>query len=125
MEGKNKFKPFKAKKVENNECLKSTIDLLKSIKSIYIFKYIFSFLYKKKKLNIIIYNKKLQKEFDITIDDYKSISDKIHIGYPLDSISINKKLNKYFTDITEEEKELIKEDETDVIKFIVNSMEVL
>ena len=52
-------------------------------------------------------------------------SDKLHIGYPLDSISINKKLNKYFTDITEEEKELIKEDETDVIKFIVNSMEVL
>ena len=60
-------------KVENKE-------YLKSIKSIYIFKYIFSFLYEKKKLNIIIFNKKFQKIFDINIDNYKAISGKIHIG---------------------------------------------
>lgn len=46
-------------------------------------------------------------------------SNKINPGYPLNSISINKKLNKYFTDITEEDKQEIKEDESDVINFIV------
>lgn len=45
-------------------------------------------------------------------------SNKINVGYPLNTISINKKLNKYFTDITEEDKKLIKEDESDVIDFI-------
>ena len=32
-------------------------------------------------------------------------SNKINEGYPLNTISINKKLNKYFTDMTEEDKE--------------------
>lgn len=45
-------------------------------------------------------------------------SNKINEGYPLNTISINKKLNKYFTDITEEDKKLIKEDKSDVIDFI-------
>lgn len=44
----------------------------------------------------------------------------VNPGYPLNSISVNKKLGKYFTDITEEEKKLIKENESDVIDFIVN-----
>lgn len=48
------------------------------------------------------------------------VSDKINPGYPLNSISKYKKLDKYFTDITEEEKELIKVDESDVINFIKN-----
>ncbi len=43
-------------------------------------------------------------------------------GYPLNTISINKKLNKYFTDITKEEKEKFQEDESDVIEFIVNNI---
>lgn len=45
-------------------------------------------------------------------------SDKINPGYPLNTISVNKKLNKYFTDITEEDKLEIKEDERDVIDFL-------
>lgn len=49
-------------------------------------------------------------------------SRKINPGYPLNSISINKKLNKYFTDITEEDKSLIQEDESDVIDFITKSI---
>ena len=49
-------------------------------------------------------------------------TDKINPGYPLNSISINKKLNKYFTDITEEDKKLIEEDESHVIDFILNSL---
>ena len=49
-------------------------------------------------------------------------SDKINPGYPLNTISINKNLNKYFTDITEDDKKYIKEDERDVIEFIANSI---
>lgn len=49
-------------------------------------------------------------------------SKKITSGYPLNSISINKKLNKYFTDITEEDKSLIQEDESGVIDFIAKSI---
>ena len=49
-------------------------------------------------------------------------SNKINEGYPLNSISINKKLNKYFTDITEEDKLLIQEDESDVVDFISNTI---
>lgn len=46
----------------------------------------------------------------------------INPGYPLNSISINKKLNKYFTDITPEEKEHTKEDESDVVEFIIQNI---
>lgn len=49
-------------------------------------------------------------------------SDKVNPGYPLNTISVNKKLNKYFTDMTLEDKELVKEDEADVVKFIVKSL---
>ena len=45
-------------------------------------------------------------------------SNKINRGYPLNTISINKKLNKYFTDITEDDKKKIKEDESNVIEFL-------
>ena len=48
-------------------------------------------------------------------------SNKINPGYPLNTISINKKLNKYFTDITEEDKKNLQEDESDVIEFIANN----
>lgn len=45
-------------------------------------------------------------------------SNKINPGYPLNTISINKKLDKYFTDITEEDKKEIQENENDVIEFL-------
>lgn len=49
-------------------------------------------------------------------------SSKIDIGYPLNTISINKKINKYFTDLTEEDKKQIQEDESNVIEFICKSL---
>ena len=48
--------------------------------------------------------------------------DIINKDYPLNSISINKKLNKYFTDLTDEDKKLIQEDETDVVEFITKNV---
>lgn len=47
---------------------------------------------------------------------------KINPGYPLNSISIDKKLNKYFTDISKEDMESIKEDESGVIDFIASNV---
>ena len=76
MEIFNKIASFIEKTFEN----KKVVNLSKAVKSTYIFEYIFSFLYIKKKLNIIIYYKKLQKKFNINIDNYKAISGKIHIG---------------------------------------------
>lgn len=46
----------------------------------------------------------------------------INPDYPLNTISVNKKLNKYFTDITEDDKKQIKEDERDVIKFLCENL---
>lgn len=49
-------------------------------------------------------------------------SNKINLGYPLNTISINKKLNKYFTDMTEEDKMVAQENENDVVKFLCNNL---
>ena len=49
-------------------------------------------------------------------------SNKINSGYPLNTISINKKLNKYFTDMTEEDKMVAQEGENDVVEFLCNNL---
>lgn len=49
-------------------------------------------------------------------------SNQVEPGYPLNTISISKKLNKYFTDITLEDKLKVQEDESDVVEFIANSI---
>ncbi|MBQ7667984.1 MAG: hypothetical protein IJS47_01490 [Clostridia bacterium] len=50
------------------------------------------------------------------------LSDKVNPGYPLNTISINKKLNKYFTYITPEDRLKLNEDESDVVEFIAKSV---
>ena len=45
-----------------------------------ILKIIFSFLNEKKKLNIIIYNKKIQKKLEISIKNYEKMSKRYKIG---------------------------------------------
>ena len=62
-----------------NEDVKSKIDL-REIKSSYIKKIIFSFLNKKHKLKMIVYNKELQKLCLIGIEDYKNKSGIYKIG---------------------------------------------
>lgn len=47
-------------------------------------------------------------------------SEKVNPGYPLNSISKYKNLDKYFTEITEEDKEKLKVNEDHVVEFIKN-----
>ena len=51
-----------------------------------------------------------------------SRSDKINPGYPLNSISKYKKLDKYFTDVTLDDMKLIELNEDDVIDFIAKNI---
>ena len=67
-------------------------------------------------------------EYSWSYDDFylvNKVNKKRNLGYPLDSISIDEKLNKYFVDFTEEDR---KENEkrsqdNDVINFIIHSLE--
>lgn len=56
------------------------------------------------------------KSADFYLVDTKS--ETIETGYPLNSISLNKKLGKYFTDLTESDKLLIQESDDQVFDFI-------
>ncbi len=74
---------------------------------------------------IAVINNGIEKIYTFSKEDFYLIdkpSSKINPGYPLDTISVNKKLDKYFTDITPEDKETIKEDESDVIKFLCENL---
>ena len=46
----------------------------------------------------------------------------INKGYPLNSISKYKIIDKYFSELTEEEKDKIKFTEDDVVEFIKNNL---
>ena len=54
----------------------NSMNFEKEVKSPYIFKYILSYLHQNKKLNLFIYNKKLQRKLGIDLDYYKNISGK-------------------------------------------------
>ena len=74
---------------------------------------------------IAVINNNIESTYTWSKEDFYIVdkpSDKINPGYPLNTISINKKLNKYFTDITEEDTKEIKEDESDVIEFLCNNL---
>ena len=60
--------------------IKNNINLKRDIKSLDIIEEIFSFLDQKEKLKIIIYNKELQKELRVSIQDYKNINGRYKIG---------------------------------------------
>ena len=76
---------------------------------------------------MVIYNGKDKKEYTWSKDKFYFVenpSKKRNPGYPLDSISILPECNKYFVDLTEEDKKQSKENykEDDVIEFIVNNV---
>ena len=70
---------------------------------------------------------KQKKEYKWENGDFyfiDKVSSKRNPGYPLDSISINPKYNKYFVELTEEEKKDINEKVNDdlVVDFIVRNV---
>ena len=74
---------------------------------------------------IAVINKGVESTYTWSKDDFYIVekpSDKINPGYPLNTISKNKKLNKYFTDITEEDKKKLEEDESNVIEFLCKNL---
>ena len=74
---------------------------------------------------IAVINNEVESTYTWSKDDFYIVdkpSDKIDPGYPLNTISINKKLNKYFTDMTKEDHDIVKEDESDVVEFLCKSL---
>ena len=70
---------------------------------------------------IAVINNGVESTYTWSKDDFyivDKLSDKIDPGYPLNTISINKKLNKYFTDMTKEDYDTVKEGESDVVEFL-------
>jgi len=64
-----------------DECVNiKDIRSIRDIKSSFIINKVFSFLSKKQVLNMIIYNKELQKIFSVNIKEYKKLSGKYMIG---------------------------------------------
>ena len=75
---------------------------------------------------MVIYDGKESKEYSWSKSHFYFIDkpcEKRNPGYPLDSMSIMPECNKYFVDLTEEDKNKNKENykEDDVINFIVNN----
>ena len=74
---------------------------------------------------IAVINNGVESTYTWSKDDFyivDKLSDKIDPGYPLNTISINKKLNKYFTDMTKEDYDTVKEDESDVVEFLCKNL---
>ena len=74
---------------------------------------------------IAVINDGVESTYTWNKDDFyivDKLSDKIDPGYPLNTISINKKFNKYFTDMTKEDYDTVKEDESDVVEFLCKSL---
>ena len=72
---------------------------------------------------LAVINNGKENTYTWTKDDFYMVdipSKKINPGYPLNTISINKKNNKYFVDMTEEEKNKVRQSESDVIDFNSN-----
>ena len=54
--------------------------LVEKIKSNFVLNNILSILWENKKLNLIIYNKKLQNKISLTIEDYKNLSQRYKVA---------------------------------------------
>ena len=74
---------------------------------------------------IVIFNGKEPKKYTWAKDHFYFVDkpcDKRTPGYPLDSISIMPEYNKYFTELTQEEKNGNRNNENHVIDFIVKNL---
>lgn len=76
---------------------------------------------------MVIYNGKEAKEYSWSKGDFYFVDtpcEKRNPGYPLDSISIMPECNKYFVELTKEDRNKDKQNykEDDVIQFIINNI---
>ncbi len=76
---------------------------------------------------MVLISENKKHEYTWNLEDFYIIenpSDKRNPGYPMDSISIDKRLDKYFVDITSEEKASMNDDTNfkNVIEFIVKNL---
>ena len=76
---------------------------------------------------MVIYNGKEIKKYSWSKSNFYLVdtpSEKRNVGYPLDSISIMPECNKYFVDLTKEDREKDRNNynEDDVIKFIIDNI---
>ena len=74
---------------------------------------------------IAVINNGIESTYTWNKEDFYIVdrpSNKINPGYPLNTISVNKKLNKYFIDLTSEDKLELKEDESDVVEFLCKNL---
>ena len=74
---------------------------------------------------MVVYDGKEPKEYTWSKDHFYFVdkpSEKRTPGYPLNSISVMPEYNKYFVELTPEEKNSNKNNEDDVIEFIVKSL---
>ena len=53
-------------------------NLRKTVKSLFIVRFLFSYITERKKFKLIMYNKKFQNKFKIGIEDYKKESGKLY-----------------------------------------------
>ena len=73
---------------------------------------------------LAIINEKKEETYTWSKNDFLLVdtpSKVINPGYPLNSISKNIKLNKYFSEMTQEDQENVQEQEDDVIEFIAKN----
>ncbi len=74
---------------------------------------------------LAIINEKKEETYTWSKNDFLLVdtpSKVINPGYPLNSISKNIKLNKYFSEMTQEDQENVQEQEDDVIEFIAKNV---
>ena len=74
---------------------------------------------------IVIYNGKESKQYTWEKEQFYLVdkpSEKRILGYPLNSISVMPSNNKYFVDLTPEEKENSKSNDEGAINFILESL---
>ena len=72
-----------------------------------------------------VINNGKESTYTFSKDDFYLVdkaNSKINPGYPLNSVSVNKKLNKYFVDMTDDDKLKVAEDESNVIEFIASCL---
>ena len=98
----SKDTPTKEKEQEQSKFINSH-NILKNLKSDYFIQKIFDYIYKRRTLEAIRYNKSIQKRINININHYKEYSEK----YSSIEIEIKPMENKYgrFIKIKEEDEE--------------------